>query len=111
MLWLVRFAFSKEEDEEEEHGQSVKIVFTCISHLEKIILCYTVQNEDQFPCKSSGWWFTRIISYDIYGVHYNVLSGPIISCFTRSKNKLYAYALAQKKTGLHAKFQAHRCYR
>ena len=42
MLWLVRFAFSKEEeeeeeeeeeDEEEEHGQYVKIVFTCISHL------------------------------------------------------------------------------
>ena len=34
VLWLVRFAFSKEEDEEEEeHGQSVKIVFTCISHL------------------------------------------------------------------------------
>ena len=37
VLWLVRFAFSKEEDEEEEEeeedGQSVKIVFTCISHL------------------------------------------------------------------------------
>ena len=45
MLWLVRFAFSKEEDEEEEeeeeedeeeeeeHGQSVKFVFSCISHL------------------------------------------------------------------------------
>ena len=36
-IWLVRFAFSKEEkdeeEEEEEHGQSVKIVFTCISHL------------------------------------------------------------------------------
>ena len=39
MLWLVRFAFSKEEEEdeeeeeeEEERGQSVKIVFTCISH-------------------------------------------------------------------------------
>ena len=38
MLWLVRFAFSKEEEdeeeeeEEEEHGQSVKIVFTCIFH-------------------------------------------------------------------------------
>ena len=42
MLWLVRFAFSKEEEEEEdeeeeeeeeeEHGQFVKIVFTCISH-------------------------------------------------------------------------------
>ena len=34
MLWLVRFAFSKEEeDEEEEDGQSVKIVFTfaCIT--------------------------------------------------------------------------------
>ena len=25
-------------------------------------------------------------------------------------NKLYAYALAQKKTGLPAKFQVHRCY-
>ena len=25
-------------------------------------------------------------------------------------NKLYAYALAQKKTGLPAKFQSHRCY-
>ena len=39
MLWLVRFAFSKEEDEDEEEeeeevdGQSVKIVFACISHL------------------------------------------------------------------------------
>ena len=40
MLRLVRFAFSKEEEdeeeeeeeEEEEHGQSVKIVFACISH-------------------------------------------------------------------------------
>ena len=25
-------------------------------------------------------------------------------------NKLYAYALARKKTGLPAKFQVHRCY-
>ena len=40
MLWLVRLAFSKEEEEEEEDeeeeeedGQSVKIVFSCISHL------------------------------------------------------------------------------
>ena len=39
MLWLVRFAFSKEEEEEEEeedeeeHGQSVKIMFACISYL------------------------------------------------------------------------------
>ena len=33
-------------------------------------------------------------------------AGPIISCFTRSKrvNKIYAYALARKKPGLHAKF-------
>ena len=50
---------------------------------EKIILCYTVQDKDQFPCKSS--WFTRIISYDRHGLHYNVLSGPIISYFIRSK--------------------------
>ena len=34
---------------------------------EKIILCYTVQDEDQFPCKSSGSW---IITYDIDGLHY-----------------------------------------
>ena len=33
----------------------------------KIVLCYTVQDEDQFPCKSSGLWFTWIISYDRYG--------------------------------------------
>ena len=32
---------------------------------EKIILCDTVQDEDQFPCKSSGSWLTWIISYDI----------------------------------------------
>ena len=29
-IWLVSFAFSKKE---EEHGQSVKIMFTCISYL------------------------------------------------------------------------------
>ena len=41
MLRLVSFAFSKEEEEEEEeedeeeeeHGQSVKIMFACISYL------------------------------------------------------------------------------
>ena len=40
MLWLVSFAFSKEEEEEEdekeeeeEHGQSVNIMFACISYL------------------------------------------------------------------------------
>ena len=39
MLWLVSFSFSKEEEEEEdeeeeeEHGQSVKIMFACISYL------------------------------------------------------------------------------
>ena len=34
----------------------------------KIIL---VQDNDQFPCKSSGSWFIRIISYDRYGLHYH----------------------------------------
>ena len=52
---------------------------------EKIVLCYTVQDEDQFPCKSSGLWLTWIISYDRYGLHYNVLLGHIIGCFTRNK--------------------------
>ena len=41
MLWLVSFAFSKEEaeeeeeeeEDEEEHGQSVIIMFACISYL------------------------------------------------------------------------------
>ena len=52
---------------------------------EKIVLCYTVQDEDQFPCKSSGLRFTWIVSYDRYGLHYNVLLGHIIGCFTRNK--------------------------
>ena len=29
---------------------------------EKIILRYTVQDNDQFPCKSSGSWFIRMIT-------------------------------------------------
>ena len=36
-----------------------------------------------------------------------------ISCFKEVKgltNKLYAYALVWKKTGLHANFQVYRCY-
>ena len=37
-LWLVRFVFSKEEDEEEDE-QSVKIMFTCISYLVTFLLC------------------------------------------------------------------------
>ena len=46
MLWLVRFAFSKEEDEEEEeeeeeHGQSVKIVFTCMYFTPPVIFSST----------------------------------------------------------------------
>ena len=32
-----------------------------------------------------------------------------ISYIKRLTNKLYAYALARKKTGLPAKFQVHRC--
>ena len=43
------------------------------------------QDEDQFPCKSSGLRFTWIVSYDRYGLHYNVLLGHIIGCFTRNK--------------------------
>ena len=34
----------------------------------------------------------------------------IISYHKGLTNKLYAYALARKKTGLHAKFQVHRCF-
>ena len=52
---------------------------------EKIVLCYTVQDENQFPCKSSGLRFTWIVSYDRYGRQYNVLLGHIIGCFTRNK--------------------------
>ena len=43
MLWLVSFVFSKEEEEEEEdeeeeeHGQSVKIMFACISYIPPVI--------------------------------------------------------------------------
>ena len=47
MLWLVRFAFSKEEDEEEEeeeeeeHGQSVKIVFSYLYFTPPVIFSST----------------------------------------------------------------------
>ena len=37
-------------------------------------------------------------------------SGAILKEVKGLTNKLYAYALAQKKTGLPAKFQSHRCY-
>ena len=46
--------------------------------------------------------------------------GAMVSEFEKEKailkevkgltNKLYAYALVRKKTGLHAKFQVHWCY-
>ena len=60
---------------------------------EKIVLCYTVQEEDQFPCKSSGLWFTWIISYDRYGIvrTHNRLF------YKGLTNKLHAYALVRKK--------------
>ena len=76
----------------------------------KSVLCYTVQDEDQFPCKSSGLWFTWIISYDRYGLHYNVLLSVVLQEIKGLTNKLHAYALVWKKTGLHAKFQVHWCY-
>ena len=50
---------------------------------EKIVLCYTVQDEDQFPCKSSGLWFTWIISNDIDMAC--IMLEHIIGCFTRNK--------------------------
>ena len=60
----------------------------------KIVLCYTVQDEDQSPCKSSGLWFTWIIRY---GLHYNILLGHIIGCEIKGlTNKLHAYALVWK---------------
>ena len=37
-------------------------------------------------------------------------SGAILKEVKGLTNKLYAYALAQKKTGLPAIFQSHRCY-
>ena len=44
---------------------------------------------------------------DLVCIIITVLSGHIRS---KRVNKLYAYALVWKKTGLHAKFQVHRCY-
>ena len=50
----------------------------------KIILCYTVQDDDG---TSSGSWFTGLSHR--YGLNYNVLSAHIISCFTRGKRANY----------------------
>ena len=43
---------------------------------------------------------------------WSALSGHIIIISYQKglTNKLYSYALARKKTGLHAKFQVHRCF-
>ena len=48
---------------------------------EKIVLCYTVQDEDQFPCKSSGLWFLQ---------NFRVI-GAMVSefCFFKKKKKLF----------------------
>ena len=42
-----------------------------------------------------------------FGLHCNVLSGHKRKGLT---NKLCTYALVWKKSGLHAKFQVHRCF-
>ena len=50
---------------------------------------------------------------DLVCIIMNVLSGHKLAILKEVKgltNKLYAYALVRKKTGLHAKFQVHRCY-
>ena len=49
------------------------------------VLCYTLQEEDQFPCKSSGSWFTQITCYDIDMACIIILycQDSLISIFTR----------------------------
>ena len=67
-----------------------------------------------FHVQVSGSWFLRIISYDIdMACIIMYCQDPLSVVLQEVKgltNKLYAYALARKKTALHAKFQVHRCY-
>ena len=68
---------------------------------EQIICLCTSSEENRFTCKISGSMVSEF-------------------CFFKKKkklkevkgltNKLYAYALVRKKTGLHANFQVHWCY-
>ena len=45
-----------------------------------------------------------------FGLHCNVLSGHKRKGLTNKLQNVYTYALVWKKTGLHAKFQVHRCF-
>ena len=70
--------------------------------MNKLQNVYTYALENRFTCK-------------VHRCRYNVLSGHIIIISYHKKvkgltNKSYTYALARKKTGLHAKFQVHRCF-
>ena len=64
-----------------------------------------------FHVQVSGSWFIRIISYDIDMACIIIYCQAVVLQEVKGlTNKLYAYALARKKTALHAKFQVHRCY-
>ena len=69
-------------------------------------LCTSLE-ENWFTCNFSGSLVLWLVGF---GLHYNVLSGHIIKEVKGLTNKLYAYALVRKKTGLLAKFQGHSCY-
>ena len=64
------------------------------------------RNLSMYQVSSSTVFF--LVSYmDNTCPLYNVLSGHIIKEVKGLTNKLYAYALARKKTGLPATFQVH----
>ena len=71
-----------------------------ISYFKGLTLCTSLE-ENWFTCKVSDSLVLWLVSL-AFSKRKSYLKGLT--------NKLYAYALVWKKTGLHAKFQVHWCY-
>ena len=75
-------------------------------------MCYT----HVFPCRNTHIYTGSIGGLLANTVHCIVTKLEVtVSVLLRHEvkgltNKLYTYALAWRKTGLHAKFQVHRCF-
>ena len=92
MLWLVSLASSR------------KSYFKRSERVNEYIICLcTSLEENWFTCKISG-------SLVLWLVSFAKEEEAILKEVKGLMNKLYAYALVRKKTGLHANFQVHWCY-
>ena len=67
---------------------------------------YTSSEENRFTCKISGSYVLWLVSF----ASSKEEEEAILKEVKGLTNKLHAYALVRKKTGLHAIFMVHWCY-